>query len=251
MSAPESRPPTSFAQILVTPLGDIAELTYDSLDDNQRICQIIDSVRRDDAGAIAVFLGTTRDNFQGEVEALCAHHISVDNEFTQPIILYRSVFRFSVGRGRGPTSDKIVTRLEYQAYTPLAIKTMVGILSEAHSLHAPQSTSTSASTPALRSKSFLKSIVVHRLGSVPVGQTSIIIAVSSPHRRQAFEACEWLLDRVKTDVQVWKREWYANAAPQQSAAENGEIGPAVGRDGEAGVMGIEAGADFTWKANSQ
>jgi len=92
--------------------------------------------------------------------------------------------------------------------------------------------------------------VVHRLGSVPVGQTSIIIAVSSPHRRQAFETCEWLLDRVKTDVQVWKREWYASAAPEQSAVGNGEIGPAVGRDGEAGVMGMEAGADFTWKANS-
>jgi molybdopterin synthase catalytic subunit len=89
--------------------------------------------------------------------------------------------------------------------------------------------------------------VVHRLGSVPVGQTSIIIAVSSPHRRQAFETCEWLLDRVKTDVQVWKREWYAS---EQSAVGNGEIGPAVGRDGEAGVMGMEAGADFTWKANS-
>ena|ERR1700733_135817 len=87
MSAPESHPPASFAQILVTPLGDIAELTYDSLDDNQRICQTIDSVRRDDAGAIAVFLGTTRDNFQGEVEALCARHMSVNNEFTQPIIL--------------------------------------------------------------------------------------------------------------------------------------------------------------------
>jgi len=186
-----------------------------TFDDNQRVCQTIDSVRRDDAGAIAVFLGTTRDNFQ----------------------------------------DKIVTRLEYQAYTPLGIKTMSRILSEAHSLHAPQSASTSASTststPALRSKGFLKSIVVHRLGSVPVGQTSIIIAVSSPHRRQAFEACEWLLDRVKMDVQVWKREWYASAAPEQSAVENGEIGPAVGRDGEAGVMGIEAGADFTWKANSQ
>jgi len=56
------------------------------------------------------------------------------------------------------------------------------------------------------------------------------------------------LDRVKTDVQVWKREWYA---PQQNAVENREIGPAVGRDGEAGVIGIEAGADFTWKANSQ
>ena len=68
--APEGRPPTSFAQRLITPLGDIAELTYDSLDGNQRIRQTIDCVRRDDAGAIAVFLGTTRDNFQGEFDVL-------------------------------------------------------------------------------------------------------------------------------------------------------------------------------------
>lgn len=65
---PEAQSPKSFAQRLITPLGDIAELTYDPLDENQRICQTIDCVKRDDAGAIAVFLGTTRDKFQGEFE---------------------------------------------------------------------------------------------------------------------------------------------------------------------------------------
>jgi hypothetical protein len=67
----ETHPPKSFAQKLVTPLGDVTELTYDSLDENLRISQTIDFVRRDDAGAIAVFLGTTRDNFQGKFEKFC------------------------------------------------------------------------------------------------------------------------------------------------------------------------------------
>ncbi|KAF8306194.1 hypothetical protein DL93DRAFT_2143994, partial [Clavulina sp. PMI_390] len=86
----DSNPPTSFAQRAESPSGDIAELTYESLDDPKRLCAAIGAVRRDDAGAIATFFGTTRDNFQG----------------------------------------KRVTRLEYQAYTPLAIKTMLKILAE-------------------------------------------------------------------------------------------------------------------------
>lgn len=152
-----------------------------------------------------------------------------------------------------------MTRLEYQAYTPLAMKTMSRILTETHTLHAPQSASTSTSTTTLQTspgtsqKSLLKSVVVHRLGSVPVGQTSIIIAVSSPHRREAFETCEWILERVKKDVQVWKREWYArgkSAVPQKNGVESGDIGLVMGRDSEAGVMGVETETESAWKENS-
>ena len=50
--------------------------------------------------------------------------------------------------------------------------------------------------------------VHHRLGEVPVGEASIVIAVSSPHRREAFEACEFVLEEVKKQAQIWKREWY-------------------------------------------
>jgi molybdopterin synthase catalytic subunit len=158
-------------------------------------------------------------------------------------------------RNASRTSDKIVTRLEYQAYTPLAMKTMSRILTEAHSLHAPQSnsTSTTALQPSLSrtpQKSLLKSVVVHRLGSVPVGQTSVIIAVSSPHRREAFEACEWILERVKKDVQVWKREWYARDASAVPGKGMVKSGPAVCRDGEAGVMGMKIETNSAWKENS-
>lgn len=64
--AKDTYPPTSYAASLTTAQGDIAELTYDPLDEGDRIRRTIDRVRRDDAGAVAVFLGTTRDGFQGD-----------------------------------------------------------------------------------------------------------------------------------------------------------------------------------------
>lgn len=66
--APEGYPPASFASRIQLPNGDLAELTYDSLDQGGRIQKAIDAVRGDDAGAVAVFLGTTRDNFQGKMQ---------------------------------------------------------------------------------------------------------------------------------------------------------------------------------------
>lgn len=51
----------------------------------------------------------------------------------------------------------------------------------------------------------------HRLGEVPVGETSIVVAVSSPHRAGAFEACSWVVDEVKKRVQIFKQEHYAES----------------------------------------
>ena len=53
--------------------------------------------------------------------------------------------------------------------------------------------------------------LIHRLGIVPPAQSSISIHVSSPHRKEAFRACEWILEELKKRVQVWKREVYAPA----------------------------------------
>ncbi|PCH33699.1 MoaE-domain-containing protein [Wolfiporia cocos MD-104 SS10] len=125
---------------------------------------IIKSVGDDRAGATAVFIGTTRNYFKG----------------------------------------KVVTRLDYQAYSKLAIKTMAGIIRSAHAAH-----SRSAHHPEGRSaSSLIRSAVYHRLGTVPVGEPSIVIAVSSPHRKEAFLACEYILEEVKAKAQIWKREFY-------------------------------------------
>jgi molybdopterin synthase catalytic subunit len=86
---------------------------------------------------------------------------------------------------------KVVTRLEYEAYSKLAIKTMAEIIRTAH-----------------RTVSLMRCAVHHRLGIVPVGETSIVIAVSSRYRKESFTACELILEEVKRKAQIWKKEYY-------------------------------------------
>ena len=57
-------------------------------------------------------------------------------------------------------------------------------------------------------------VLVHRLGEVPVGQASVAVAVSTPHRRDAFEAASWLMDQIKQLVPVWKKEHWATGSSQ-------------------------------------
>ena len=51
-------------------------------------------------------------------------------------------------------------------------------------------------------------VLIHRLGEVPIGQASVLVGCCSPHRRQTFEAIPWIMDRLKSDVPIWKREHY-------------------------------------------
>lgn len=57
-------------------------------------------------------------------------------------------------------------------------------------------------------------LVVHRLGEVPVTEASVAVVASSPHRRDAFEAAEWLIDTLKQDVPIWKQEHYADGSEE-------------------------------------
>jgi molybdopterin synthase catalytic subunit len=78
-----------------------------------------------------------------------------------------------------------------------------------------------------------KLAIHHRLGECPVGEASIVIAVSSPHRREAFEACEFILEEVKKKSQIWKREWYAEESGQsQTDSSWKENFPRVAKDGQ-------------------
>ena len=54
--------------------------------------------------------------------------------------------------------------------------------------------------------------LLHRNGRVAVGEPSVIIAVASPHRGEAFDACEWLIDTLKKEVAIWKKEVWADGA---------------------------------------
>jgi molybdopterin synthase catalytic subunit len=83
--------------------------------------------------------------------------------------------------------------LDYEAYTDLALKQL-------HDLAAR----------ARQKWPILKLALLHRTGRVPVGAPSVVIAVSTPHRAEAFEACKWLIDTLKTEVAVWKKEIWSD-----------------------------------------
>jgi len=54
--------------------------------------------------------------------------------------------------------------------------------------------------------------IVHRLGRLHIGETSVYIAVASAHRAAAFDACRWLIDTLKKTVPIWKKEYFEDGA---------------------------------------
>lgn len=106
-----------------------------------------------------------------------------------------------------------MTRLDYQAYSKLAIKTMASILRDARNRFMRSA----HQTPGQQEVSaVVKCAVHHRLGTVPVGEPSIVIAVSSPHRKESFLACEYILEEVKLKAQIWKREFYDGEGDEEA-----------------------------------
>jgi MoaE-MoaD fusion protein len=99
------------------------------------------------------------------------------------------------GTVRSPSEGKEVLRLEYEAYESMAIAQMDHIVNEARS-RWPDAVL------------FLH----HRLGRIAVGETSVIAVASAPHRAQAFEACRHLIERLKADVPIWKKEFYEDGS---------------------------------------
>ena len=61
----------------------------------------------------------------------------------------------------------------------------------------------------------------HKIGDCPVGDTSVVIAVSSGHRTQGLEAVHWLIDELKVQVPIWKKEVYSNGGPD--GTDGGEV----------------------------
>jgi molybdopterin synthase catalytic subunit len=104
-----------------------------------------------------------------------------------------------IGTTRNQSRGRGVSALEYEAYEPMALKIMELIEREACDRWPLQRVS-----------------IVHRLGRVEVGEASIVIAVSSAHRKEAFEACRFLIDRLKQDVPIWKREYLADGTVEWS-----------------------------------
>jgi molybdopterin synthase catalytic subunit len=89
-----------------------------------------------------------------------------------------------------------VTHLVYEAFPEMAVPEMQKIADDARK-RWPQIEAVS---------------IVHRTGLLNVGETSVLIAVASAHRAEAFEACRFIIDSLKATVPIWKREHYADGA---------------------------------------
>lgn len=89
------------------------------------------------------------------------------------------------------TKGRETEYLVYEAYQPMALKEMEKLVARAHELFAIEHVG-----------------IVHRLGRLEIGETSVVISVAAPHRRAAFEACEWLIKELKRTVPIWKKEVY-------------------------------------------
>ena len=98
-----------------------------------------------------------------------------------------------LGTVRDHHAGRSVDRLTYTAYRPMAETALQRIAEELES---------AGERLAVR--------IVHRLGDVPVGEPSVVIAVASPHREAAYEASRAALERLKREVPIWKREHYAD-----------------------------------------
>ncbi|MET0754138.1 MAG: molybdenum cofactor biosynthesis protein MoaE [Pyrinomonadaceae bacterium] len=91
------------------------------------------------------------------------------------------------------TKGRETLYLVYEAYEAMALKEMEKLIEQAHAQFEIENVG-----------------IVHRLGKLEIGETSVVISVAAPHRRAAFEACEWLIKELKRTVPIWKKEVYAD-----------------------------------------
>lgn len=110
-----------------------------------------------------------------------------------------------IGTVRNNAHGKNVVWLEYEAYETMAIGEIRKIIDDA-----------SHQWP------LLGWAVSHRVGTLKPGEVAVAVAVSAPHRRESFEACQYIIDRVKESVPIWKKEVFEDGEEWVSARPSGE-----------------------------
>ena len=105
---------------------------------------------------------------------------------------YGGLVTFS-GSVRNQTRGRGVVRLEYEAYPPMAEKKLAEIGAEVAGRF-----------------SGTRLAIVHRVGTLVPGELAVVIAAAAPHRKEAFLGCEHAIERLKQDVPIWKKEFYAD-----------------------------------------
>jgi len=111
------------------------------------------------------------------------------------------------------TRGRRTLHLDYEAYEEMALRQMRELGLKARERFAIRQVT-----------------MLHRLGRLEIGETSVLIVVASGHRSAAFEACRWLIDTLKQTVPIWKKETFADGAvwapgepfPKEIAIESGE-----------------------------
>ncbi len=119
------------------------------------------------------------------------------------------------GYAREWTRGRRTLYLVYEAYAPMALAEMRRLVAEAR-----------------RRFEIAHVGIVHRTGRTEIGETSVVISVSAPHRRAAFEACEWAIRELKRTVPIWKKEFF----------EDGEVW-VEGEGAPEGLRGMMSGEE--------
>ncbi len=99
-----------------------------------------------------------------------------------------------------------VLRLEYEAQETLARRLLEKLAAQ-----------------AAEKFGLLGCAIHHRLGRLEIGELSVVIAVSSAHRGNAFDGCRFLIDTLKTTIPIWKKEYYADGSPPQWVGPDGKV----------------------------
>ena len=102
-----------------------------------------------------------------------------------------------LGTVREMTDGKQTTSLDYEAFPEMAEAKLAELLFDARERWP-----------------LVDGAIVHRVGRLELGEVSVAVAVSTPHRRQAFEAGQYLIDRLKEVVPIWKKENWANGSSE-------------------------------------
>ena len=97
------------------------------------------------------------------------------------------------GTARRLSNGREVDHLEYEVYQPMAERQIEGVISE-----------------MLERWELCDVAFVHRVGRIGLGETIVAVAVSAPHRKDAFAACQYAIERLKSVVPIWKKEVYTD-----------------------------------------
>jgi MoaE-MoaD fusion protein len=106
---------------------------------------------------------------------------------------------------RNQSHNRATLYLDYEAYESMALAKMREIAAQLHEKYKIH-----------------RVAIVHRLGRLEIGETSVFIAVSAPHRAAAFDACRFAIDTLKRTVPIWKKEYFEDGA----VWADGELPPA-------------------------